>query len=176
MDDAELRRTPLHGWHETNGGRMVPFGGWQMPVQYEAGPREEHQRVRTAAGLFDTCHMGRFLVDGQDAPAFLQRVQTWDIAKLDSGRAHYAMLLREDGGVLDDIFVYRLDPGWQVLKRARESGILVSINPDAHDIEGFEDVRFGVTFARKAWLGKKDVLNTRTAEEIDAYFAERRRR
>jgi len=122
MDDAELRRTPLHGWHETNGGRMVPFGGWQMPVQYEAGPREEHQRVRTAAGLFDTCHMGRFLVDGQDAPAFLQRVQTWDIAKLDSGRAHYAMLLREDGGVLDDIFVCRLDPGWLLVVNASNRG------------------------------------------------------
>jgi DNA polymerase (family 10) len=71
---------------------------------------------------------------------------------------------------------HRLDPGWQVLKRAREQGILVSVNPDAHDLEGFDDVRFGVTMARKAWLGKQDVLNTRTAEEIDAYFAERRGR
>jgi DNA polymerase (family 10) len=71
---------------------------------------------------------------------------------------------------------HRLDPGWQVLKRARELGILVSINPDAHDLEGFDDVRFGVIMARKAWLEKRDVLNTRTAEEIDAYFAERRRR
>jgi aminomethyltransferase len=122
MDDAELRRTPLHGWHEANGGRMVPFGGWQMPVQYEAGPREEHQRVRTVAGLFDTCHMGRFLVDGRDAPAFLQRVQTWDVSKLDSGRAHYAMLLREDAGVLDDVFVYRLDPGWLLVANASNRG------------------------------------------------------
>jgi DNA polymerase (family 10) len=71
---------------------------------------------------------------------------------------------------------HRLDPGWPILKRARELGILVSVNPDAHDLEGFEDVRFGVTMARKAWLGKRDVLNTRTVEEIDAYFAERRRR
>jgi len=122
MDDVELRRTPLNGWHEANGGRMVPFGGWQMPVQYAAGPRDEHQRVRTAAGLFDTCHMGRLLVDGPDAPAFLQRVQTWDIAKLDAGRAHYAMLLREDAGVLDDIFVYRLDAGWLLVINASNRG------------------------------------------------------
>ncbi|MCX7030074.1 MAG: glycine cleavage system aminomethyltransferase GcvT, partial [Spirochaetes bacterium] len=118
MDDAELRRTSLHGWHAANGGRMVPFGGWQMPVQYAAGPREEHQRVRTAAGLFDTCHMGRLLVDGHDAAAFLQRMQTWDVSRLGAGRAHYAMLLREGAGVLDDIFVYRLDPGWLLVVNA----------------------------------------------------------
>jgi aminomethyltransferase len=118
MEEAELRRTPLHSWHTANGGRMVPFGGWQMPVQYEAGPREEHQRVRTAAGLFDTCHMGRLLVDGRDAGAFLQRVQTWDVARLGAGQAHYAMLLREDGGVLDDIFVYHIDPGWLLVVNA----------------------------------------------------------
>ncbi|MCX7028798.1 MAG: DNA polymerase/3'-5' exonuclease PolX [Spirochaetes bacterium] len=71
---------------------------------------------------------------------------------------------------------HRLDPGWQVLKRAREKGVLVSVNPDAHDLEGFDDVRFGVIMARKAWLGRRDVLNTRTVEEIDAYFAQRRGR
>ena len=71
---------------------------------------------------------------------------------------------------------HRLDPGWQVLKRARALGILVSIDPDAHGIEGFDDMRFGVTMARKAWLGRRDVLNTRTVEEIDAFFAERKAR
>jgi DNA polymerase (family 10) len=71
---------------------------------------------------------------------------------------------------------HRLDPGWQVLKHARERNILISINPDAHDLEGFDDVRFGVTMARKAWFGRRDILNTRTVEEIDAYLAERRRR
>lgn len=65
----------------------------------------------------------------------------------------------------------RLDPGWQVLKRARALGVLVSINPDAHDLRGLDDLRFGVTMARKAWLGRREVLNARTVEEIDAYFA-----
>jgi aminomethyltransferase len=118
MDDAELRHTPLHGWHAANGGRMAPFDGWQMPEQYAGGPREEHQRVRTAAGLFDTCHLGRLLVDGKGAAAFLQRMQTWDVSRLGAGRAHYAMLLREDAGVLDDIFVYRLDQGWLLVVNA----------------------------------------------------------
>ncbi len=118
MNDAELRHTPLHGWHTANGGRMAPFDGWQMPEQYAGGSREEHQRVRTAAGLFDTCYLGRLLVDGKDAAAFLQRVQTWDVSRLGAGRAHYAMLLREDAGVLDDIFVYRLDQGWLLVVNA----------------------------------------------------------
>ena len=118
MDDVELRHTPLYGWHAANGGRMVPFGGWQMPGQYAGGPGEEHQRVRTAAGLFDTCHLGRLLVDGRDAASFLQRMQTWDISRLGAWRAHYAMLLREDAGVLDDLFLFRLDPGWLLVVNA----------------------------------------------------------
>ena len=118
MDDAELRHTPLYGWHAANGGRMVPFDGWQMPEQYAGGPREEHRRVRTAAGLFDICHLGRLLVDGRDAAGFLQRMQTWDVSKLGAGQAHYAMLLRDDAGVLDDLFVFRLDPGWLLVVNA----------------------------------------------------------
>lgn len=71
---------------------------------------------------------------------------------------------------------HRLDPGWQVLKRARSLGILVSLNPDAHDLEGFDDLRFGVTMARKAWLGPRDVVNTRSTEEMDAFFATKKAR
>jgi aminomethyltransferase len=101
--------TKLHSWHTAHGARMVDFGGWDMPVQYPTGPREEHVRVRTAAGLFDIDHMGRIDVTGPDALAFLQRVQTWDVSLLAAGRAHYSMLLNEKAGVIDDIFVYRLD-------------------------------------------------------------------
>jgi aminomethyltransferase len=98
--------TRLHAWHLRARARMTDFGGWDMPIQYETGPREEHQRVRSAAGLFDIDHMGRFEITGPDAVAFLQRVQTWDISKLAPGRAHYSMLMNETGGVIDDIFVY----------------------------------------------------------------------
>ncbi len=94
----------------------------------------------------------------------------WDEQKVLAALADHGVALEHNCNP------HRLDPGWQVLKRAREKGILVSINPDAHDLEGFDDVRFGVTMARKAWLGTRDVLNTRTVEEIDAYFTRQRHR
>jgi aminomethyltransferase len=112
--------TKLHGWHAAHGARMVDFGGWDMPVQYATGPREEHARVREAAGLFDIDHMGRLEIKGPDAVDFLQRVQTWDVTRIAPGRAHYSMLLNESGGVMDDIFVYRRnDPGaWLLVVNA----------------------------------------------------------
>jgi aminomethyltransferase len=110
--------TTLHAWHAANGARMIDFGGWDMPVQYAAGPREEHQRVREAAGLFDIDHMGRFEVDGPRALDFLQRVQTWDVSRLGPGRAHYSMLLNESGGVIDDIFVYHRQSSWLLVVNA----------------------------------------------------------
>jgi aminomethyltransferase len=108
--------TKLHDWHVHAGARMIDFGGWDMPVQYATGPREEHTRVREAAGLFDIDHMGRLEVSGPGALDFLQRVQTWDVSRLGPGRAHYSMLLNESGGVIDDIFVYhRADPATWLL-------------------------------------------------------------
>ncbi len=110
--------TKLHGWHLAHGARMVDFGGWDMPVQYETGPREEHVRVREAAGLFDIDHMGRFEVDGPQAVDFLQRVQTWDVTRIAPGRAHYSMILDDRGGVVDDIFVYHRPGGWLLVVNA----------------------------------------------------------
>jgi len=112
--------TKLHGWHVANAARMVDFGGWDMPVQYATGPREEHVRVREAAGLFDIDHMGRLSITGPGAVDFLQRVQTWDVTRIAPGRAHYSMLLNESGGVMDDIFVYhRNDPrAWLLVVNA----------------------------------------------------------
>jgi len=112
--------TKLHHWHVRAGARMIDFGGWDMPVQYGTGPREEHTRVREAAGLFDIDHMGRLEVSGPGALDFLQRVQTWDVSRLGPGRAHYSMLLNDTGGVIDDIFVYhRADPAsWLLVLNA----------------------------------------------------------
>ena len=110
--------TKLHGWHLSHGARMVDFGGWDMPVQYATGPREEHVRVRQAAGLFDIDHMGRLEVTGRQAMEFLQRVQTWDLAALAPGRAHYGMLLNDAGGIIDDIFVYHRARSWLVVVNA----------------------------------------------------------
>lgn len=88
---------------------MVPFGGWDMPVQY-TGVRAEHEAVRTRAGIFDVSHMGEFRVEGPDAETFLQRVTTNDVSKLKPGRAQYNWLPNEAGGLVDDIYVYRVGP------------------------------------------------------------------
>jgi aminomethyltransferase len=110
--------TKLHGWHLGHGARMVDFGGWDMPVQYGTGPREEHLRVRSDAGLFDIDHMGRFEVSGARAVEFLQRMQTWDVSRIRPGRAHYSMLLNDDGCVVDDIFVYHRADSWLLVVNA----------------------------------------------------------
>lgn len=105
---APLKRTPLHGVHVAAGARMVPFGGWEMPVQYPTGVLAEHHAVRQRAGLFDIGHMGQLSFEGPDALEFLQWVTTHDASRLAVGAAQYSLLCNYDGGVLDDIIVYRL--------------------------------------------------------------------
>jgi aminomethyltransferase len=102
-----LRRTPLYDRHAAAGARLVPFAGWEMPVQYE-GIRQEHMAVRTGAGIFDVSHMGEVETSGPDAERFLQRVLSNDVTKIPVGGAQYSVLCRDDGGVLDDLFTYRL--------------------------------------------------------------------
>jgi aminomethyltransferase len=103
-----LRRTPLFERHERAGARLVPFAGWEMPVQYE-GIRREHVAVRTGAGVFDVSHMGEIETSGPQAEDFLQRILSNDVTKIAEHGAQYSVLCREDGGVLDDLFTYRLD-------------------------------------------------------------------
>lgn len=107
---AALKKTPLNEVHRELGGKMVDFGGWDMPVQYTAGVIEEHLRTRTAAGLFDVSHMGEIWVEGPDAIAFVNRITTNDVTKLADGQAHYSALTNESGGVVDDLLVYRFGP------------------------------------------------------------------
>jgi aminomethyltransferase len=104
-----LRRTPLFDRHERAGARLVPFAGWEMPVQYE-GIRQEHVNVRRAAGMFDVSHMGEIECSGPEAEAFLQRILSNDVTKIAERGAQYSLLCRDDGGVLDDLFTYRLGP------------------------------------------------------------------
>jgi aminomethyltransferase len=103
-----LRRTSLYDRHLAAGAKMVDFAGWEMPVQYE-GVRQEHMAVRQACGIFDVSHMGEIETSGPQAPDLLQRLLSNDVAKLAVGGAQYSVLCREDGGVLDDLFTYRLD-------------------------------------------------------------------
>ena len=106
--EAALKRTPLYDLHVQAGARMVPFGGWSMPVQYPTGVLTEHHAVRQRAGLFDIGHMGQIAFEGPDALEFLQWVTTHDVSRLSVGAAQYSLLCNYDGGVLDDIIVYRL--------------------------------------------------------------------
>jgi aminomethyltransferase len=105
--DQKLRRTPLYEQHEELGAKLVPFAGWEMPVLYE-GIKEEHSVVRTHVGMFDVSHMGEVEVEGPGALAFLQLVLSNDVAKIAVGGAQYSCLCNEAGGVIDDLFCYRL--------------------------------------------------------------------
>src|SRR5918912_3377586 len=106
-----LKRTPLHDRHVAAGARLVPFAGWEMPVQYPAGIRAEHTAVRERAGIFDVSHMGEIETAGPEAEAVLQRLLSNDVAKIAESGAQYSVMCREDGGVLDDLFTYRFGQG-----------------------------------------------------------------
>lgn len=109
MSTENLKKTPLNEVHRSLGGKMVDFGGWDMPVQYAAGVIAEHMATREKAGLFDVSHMGEIWVEGEDAIAFVNRITTNDVTKLVDGQAHYSALTNEKGGVVDDLLVYRFD-------------------------------------------------------------------
>ena len=105
---SELKRTPLYENHKELKARMVPFGGWEMPIQYK-GVIAEHKAVRNEAGLFDVSHMGEFIIQGKNAKAFLNKVTTNDVDKLYDGRLQYTLFCYENGTVVDDLIVARLN-------------------------------------------------------------------
>jgi glycine cleavage system T protein (aminomethyltransferase) len=104
-----LLKTPLHERHVALGARLVPFAGWEMPVQYE-GVIAEHRAVRTDAGAFDVSHMGEFVVEGPGARSFLQSVLSNDLEKIGESKAQYTLLTNERGGIVDDLIAYELSP------------------------------------------------------------------
>jgi aminomethyltransferase len=107
MEAGTLKRTPLYESHVQAEAKLVDFAGWEMPVQYD-GIREEHLRVRNSCGVFDVSHMGEIETEGPQAADLLQRLLSNDVTKIQVGGAQYSCLCREDGGVLDDLFTYRL--------------------------------------------------------------------
>jgi len=107
VNSTTLKRTPLFGVHQRLGGKLIDFGGWEMPVQY-TGIMDEHLAVRNAAGVFDISHMGEIHVHGPSAEAFLNQTLTNDVRKLEAGQGQYTLLCNERGGVIDDLYVYRL--------------------------------------------------------------------
>lgn len=110
-------RTPLYDWHVARKARMVPFAGWDMPVQY-AGVLEEHKAVRTGAGLFDVSHMARISFAGPGAESLIQHVWTNTTATMKNGQVRYGLICQEDGGTLDDVLVYRWPYGWAMVVNA----------------------------------------------------------
>lgn len=108
-DSSSLLRTPLADLHRALGGKMVPFAGWEMPVQYSTGIMAEHQAVRNSCGVFDVSHMGEFEVTGPDRNAFVNRITSNDVGALAAGQVQYSAILNKEGTFVDDCTVYRFD-------------------------------------------------------------------
>ena len=102
-----LKKTCLYDSHIALGAQMSPFGGFMMPIQY-SGIIEEHNAVRTACGMFDVSHMGEIFVTGPESESFVNRIFTNDVSRLLPGHVQYGMMLYQDGGVVDDLLVYRM--------------------------------------------------------------------
>ena len=113
-----LRRTPLYEEHQRAGGKIVPFAGWEMAVQYPSGIVAEHNKVRKAAGLFDVCHMGELEIRGRQALELVQHVTTNDASRLAVGQAQYSVICYEDGGAVDDCIVYRFPQHYMIVVNA----------------------------------------------------------
>ena len=132
------RKTPLYDTHLEYGAKIISFGGYMMPVQYKAGIRAEHMAVRTAAGLFDVCHMGQIFCRGPKALEALNMLLTNDYTTLKVGSARYANMLNEEGGILDDVIVFRL--------AEEEYMIAVNAGTKEKDYQWMQEHSFGAEF------------------------------
>jgi aminomethyltransferase len=178
----ELLRTPLYDRHVAAGARMIPFAGWEMPVQYE-GVIPEHRAVRTDAGVFDVSHMGEIEVRGHRAAEFLQSVLSNDLDRIDPGRSQYTLLTNESGGVVDDLIACELAPdrfllvvnaanretdfrwleereieGSEVVDRSAEFALLAVQGPRAIERLGLPEAR-AFTLEERALDGVQVIVN-----------------
>jgi len=135
QEQTQLRNTPLYDFHVAAGAKMAPFAGWNMPIQYAGGILSEHHCTRTAVSLFDICHMGEFEVDGPNSPELLDRLLARPVTDQKPGTCRYNFLLNEQGGVLDDLIVYRLD----------DEGFFIVVNAATKDADAAE-FRRGLPF------------------------------
>jgi aminomethyltransferase len=113
-----LKRTPLYEEHVKLGAKIIPFAGFEMPVQYPDGVSKEHRAVRESSGLFDVSHMGEFRVAGEGAETFVNYLVTNDVSKLASGQAQYSVMCKEDGGIVDDLLIYRFADRFRLVVNA----------------------------------------------------------
>jgi glycine cleavage system T protein (aminomethyltransferase) len=145
MQADTLQRTPLHDRHVALGARMVPFAGWDMPVQY-AGVIEEHRAVRTDCGVFDVSHMGEIEVEGPRAKELLQSVLSNDLDRISHGGAQYTLLTNDRGGIVDDLIVYDIQPGRYLLV-----------------------VNASNTAAAYAWIKEREIRGTEVSDRSSEY-------
>ncbi len=145
MSDPGLERTPLYDRHVALGARMVPFAGWDMPVQYE-GVIPEHLAVRRDRGVFDVSHMGQFHVEGPRQAELLQGLLSNDLGRLADGEAQYTLLTNESGGIVDDLIAYRVDQGHTLLV-----------------------VNAGNRAAAYAWLKEREISGSEVRDASDEY-------
>jgi aminomethyltransferase len=129
-------RSPLHNTHERLGGRFVTFSGWLLPLQYQ-GTLAEHRAVRGSCGVFDVSHLGRFWIEGDGATDTLQRHLCNDVARIEPGRAQYTMMLNPEGGIIDDIIVWRCaeEQYWVLPNAANYERVFTKITGDAPGLE-----------------------------------------
>lgn len=163
-----LLRTPLYSAHQRLGGKLIEFGGWEMPVQYSSIV-DEHLCVRRAAGIFDICHMGEVFVTGPGAEGYLNETLTNDVRKLAVGQGQYSQMCREDGGTVDDLYVYRLAP--------LEFFLIINASRIAVDVAWLQERlcasehRSGVIFENASdRLGAVAIQGPRVVEFIESLF------
>jgi aminomethyltransferase len=166
-----LLRTPLYDRHVALGARLVPFAGWEMPVQYE-GVIPEHRAVRTDSGAFDVSHMGELLVEGPSAREFLQSVLSNDLGRIGPGRAQYTLLTNDHGGIVDDLIAYELGPARVLLivnasNRGADFEWLRDREPAGAEVRDASD-----DFALIAVQGPRSLERLGLAEEPAFTFAE----
>lgn len=167
-EHARLKRTPLFHEHQRLGARLVDFGGWEMPVQY-TGIVEEHLAVRQAAGLFDISHMGEVEVTGDQAFEFLNGILTNDLGKIEAGQGQYTLMCNSEGGVVDDLYIYRLAPSAFTL--------IINASRIGADLDWIEAMQkrpespAGVQIRNRSdELGAVAVQGPRVADFFDAWF------
>jgi aminomethyltransferase len=166
---VDLRKTPLHARHRASNARMVPYAGWDMPVEY-SGITAEHMAVRTRAGLFDVSHMGQIEVAGKNAAAAVQRVLSNDASRLEVGQAQYTGLLTPEGTFLDDMLVYRMAPSHFLLV-ANASNVAKDFAWISEQVKAVGDAAAVDTSSRYALIaiqgpGSREVLQPLTGLDL----------
>ena len=176
-----LRRTPLYERHAALGARLVPFAGWEMPVQYTS-ISEEHRAVRTTAGVFDVSHMGQLKLEGDGAHEYLQGRLSNDLDRIGPGEAQYTLLTNEDGGITDDLIVYRREDRYLLVVNASNTEVDHRVLSETSDVSGEWALlavqgpealeRLGIELAPFTWRDE-EVLGVRCLVAGTGYTGER---